>query len=77
MNKKVEKLMALPCASQIVCNHKWWQANGDGSGISIVEVIQNERHPIEKVTLYTFRFRVTPQGENFWWDTYHNLKNGE
>lgn len=77
MNGKIKRLMKLPYTSQIVCNHKWWMVNGDGSGISIVEVIQNERHPIEKVTLYTFRFRVTPQGENFWWDTYHNLKNGE
>lgn len=75
MNKKVEKLMALPCASQIVCNNKWWMANGDGSGMSIVEVIQNERHPIERVTLYTFRFRVTPQGEHFWWYMYHSLQN--
>lgn len=66
--------MALPCASQIVCNNKWWLANGDGGGLSVVEVIQNERYPIERVILCAFRFRVTPQGEGFWWDTYHNLQ---
>ena len=75
MNGKIKRLMKLPYASQIVCNNKWWMANGDGSGLSIVEVIQNERYPIEKVTLFTFKFSGTPQDEDFWWDVYHDLRN--
>lgn len=75
MNKKVEKLMTLPYASQIVCNNKWWMANGDGSGLSIVEVIQNERTPIQNVPLYTFNFRESYQGADFWWDVHHDLRN--
>lgn len=75
MNGKIKRLIKLPYASQIVYNNKWWMANGDGSGLPIVEVIQNERYSIEKVTLFTFNFRGAPQGEDFWWDAYHYLRN--
>lgn len=75
MNGKIKRLVKLPYASQIVCNNKWWMANGDGSGLSIVEVIQNERIPIQNVPLYTFNFRESSQGEDFWWGVHHDLRN--